>query len=166
MSNGVLLASWRQRWNRNLLRFLGRRVRVAIDIEDLAQETYLRLLRLPDLRDVRNPEAYLIRVASHVVAEWRQRQPPGGVPEAATDDALVDEITPEFELEGQVSQQRLNETLAVLPPLMRTVLLLRVRDGYAYKDIAREIGITNRQVKRHLALAYDRLRRALDPLDG
>jgi hypothetical protein len=45
MSNRTLLIGWRTRWNRTLLRFIGRRVRAAVDIEDLAQETYLRLLR-------------------------------------------------------------------------------------------------------------------------
>ena len=44
MSNRSLLLGWRQRRNRNLFQFLSRRVRAAVDIEDLAQETYLRLL--------------------------------------------------------------------------------------------------------------------------
>ena len=57
MSDHSLLAGWRNRWNRNLLRFLGRRVRAPVDIEDLAQETYLRLLRAPDLREVKNPSS-------------------------------------------------------------------------------------------------------------
>jgi RNA polymerase sigma factor (sigma-70 family) len=162
MSNPSLLATWRQRWNRNLLRFLGRRVREAVDVEDLAQETYLRLLRSPDLREVRNPEAYLIRVASHVVAEWRQSQPPPGVSTPLDDDLFVDERTPDFEVERRILQQRLDEALKTLSPMMRAVLLLRLRDGRAYKDIAQALGITDRQVKRHLARGYDRLRRSLD----
>jgi DNA-directed RNA polymerase specialized sigma24 family protein len=56
MSNRTLLIGWRKRWNRSLLRFIGRRVRAAVDIEDLAQETYLRLLRTRDLQGVSNPQ--------------------------------------------------------------------------------------------------------------
>ncbi len=67
MSNKAVLIGWRKRWNRSLLQFLGRRARTRVDIEDLAQETYLRLLRSTSLREVRNPQAYLMRVASHVV---------------------------------------------------------------------------------------------------
>jgi len=33
-------------------------------------------VRARDLHDVRSPQSYLLRVASHVVAEWRDRQPP------------------------------------------------------------------------------------------
>jgi iron complex outermembrane recepter protein len=76
MPNGTLLVNWRKRWNRSLLQFIGRRVRTSVDVEDLAQETYLRLLRARDLADVRNPQAYLLRVASHVVSEWCHHQPP------------------------------------------------------------------------------------------
>ena len=64
MANSVLLMAWRKRWNRNLLRFLGSRARQP-DIEDLAQETYLRLLRAPDLRDV--------RMNSPTHEQWRRK---------------------------------------------------------------------------------------------
>lgn len=50
MSNTSLLAGWRQRWNTSLFQFLRQRVRESVDVEDLAQETYLRLLRLRDDR--------------------------------------------------------------------------------------------------------------------
>jgi DNA-directed RNA polymerase specialized sigma24 family protein len=50
MHNRSLL-EWRQRWNRSLFQFLRRRVRSSVDVQDLAQETYLRLLRARDLSD-------------------------------------------------------------------------------------------------------------------
>ena len=161
MSNDLLIASWCRRWNRNLLRFLGRRVRVAVDVEDLAQETYLRLLRSRDLREVRNPEAYLIRVASHIVAEWRESHAPEELRAAVEDDVLIDERTPELELDQRIFQERFDRVLATFPPLTRAVLLLRLRDERPCKEIARMLEITERQVKRHLAHGYDRLRRDL-----
>src|SRR5713101_9519334 len=104
MSNGTLLLGWRKRWNRNLLRFIGRRVRTNVDIEDLAQETYLRLLRARDLHDVRSPQSYLLRVASHVVSEWRDRQPPQEMFETVDENLLADDSVPEFTMEAEVSQ--------------------------------------------------------------
>lgn len=161
MSNDLLITSWRQRWNRNLLRFLGRRVRVAVDVEDLAQETYLRLLRAPDLRQVRNPEAYLIRVASHIVAEWRESHPPEDLQEAVEEDLLIDERTPELDLDQRIFQERFDRVLATLSPMTRAVLILRLRDERSGKEIARVLEITERQVKRHLAHGYERLRQGL-----
>lgn len=162
MSDHSLLAGWRNRWNRNLLRFLGRRVRAAVDIEDLAQETYLRLLRAPDLREVRNPQAYLLRVAGHVVAEWRQSQPPASQLAPVEEDLLVDECLPEFELDAHASALRLGAALDAMSPVMRAVMVLRLRDEYAYKEIADELGMSERQVKRYLARGYDSLRQSLE----
>jgi RNA polymerase sigma factor (sigma-70 family) len=162
MPNESMLAGWQQRWNRSLLRFLGRRVRSTVDIEDLAQETYLRLLRARDLGEVRNPQAYLLRVASHVVVEWRDHRPRPDLLVEIDDDALIDDCQPEFELEASISEDRLNQTLASVSPTMRAVLLLRLRDERSCKEIAHELDITLRQVRRFLARGYERLRTALE----
>jgi len=162
MSNSSLLVGWRQRWNRSLLQFLGRRVRAGVDIEDLAQETYLRLLRARDLREVRNPQAYLLRVAGHVLSEWRDNQSPVESMSTMDNDLLVDHCLPEFELGAMHSQRRLDETLASASPIMRAVLLLRLRDDRPCKEIAQELGMTDRQVKRYLTRGYERLRAVLE----
>jgi RNA polymerase sigma factor (sigma-70 family) len=162
LSNESLLLGWRDRWNRKLLQFLGRRVRARVDVEDLAQETYLRLLRAPDLTEVRNPQAYLFRVASHVVSEWRNRLAPMEPLSEENDGLLIDECVPELDLDASLSQERVNRTLAEMSPLMRAVLLLRVRDNYSYMAIAEELNITRRQVHRYMARGYDKLRNALE----
>jgi RNA polymerase sigma factor (sigma-70 family) len=132
MSNRTLLVGWRARWNRTLLRFIGRRVRATVDIEDLAQETYLRLLRARDLHDVRSPQSYLLRVASHVVAEWRDRQPPGEMFEPVDEEFLPDERSPEFELEAEVSERRLEQALDEIAPMTKAARLCvkNRRPGY------------------------------------
>jgi RNA polymerase sigma factor (sigma-70 family) len=162
MSNGSLLVEWQRRWNRSLLQFLRRRVRASVDIEDLTQETYLRLLRARDLGDVRHPQAYLLRVASHVLVEWGHQQPRPESMVTMDDDLLVDDCPPELELEARFSQERLEHTLATVSPTMRAVLLLRLRDERPCSDIARELDITPRQVRRYLARGYERLRTALE----
>ena len=160
MSNRTLLIGWRKRWNRSLLRFIGRRVR-AVDIEDLAQETYLRLLRARDLRDIGNPQGYLLKVAAHVVAEWCVRRPPDEKLEGVNESALVDERTPEFELDANLSQAVLNRALDGIPALTRTILLLKYRENYQCKKIAQELELTERQVRRHLTRGVESLRSAM-----
>ena len=164
MSDHSLLAGWRNRWNRNLLRFLGRRVRAPVDIEDLAQETYLRLRRAPDLREVENPQAYLLRVAGNVVAEWRHSQPQASQLEPVEEASLVDECVPEFELDAHACARRVSDALDAMSPAMRAVVLLRLRDEEAYKEIARRLEMSERQVKRYLARGYDCLRQSLEGL--
>jgi DNA-directed RNA polymerase specialized sigma24 family protein len=107
MHNRSQLLEWRQRWNRSLFQFLRRRVRSSADVQDLAQETYLRLLRAHDLSQVRNPQAYLLQVARHVALEWRDRLPRSDSFVVLDEDLLVDDHLPELELDALLSQERL-----------------------------------------------------------
>lgn len=161
MSNHTLLLGWRSRWNRSLLGFLSRRVHAAVDIEDLAQETYLRLLRARDLQAVRNPQAYLLRVASHIIAEWRDHQLPGTAVDLASEQLPVDDSDPAIELEAEVSQARLDVALANLSPMTRAVVLLKFREALHCKEIATALDLTERQVRRHLTRGFEKLRGAL-----
>jgi RNA polymerase sigma factor (sigma-70 family) len=153
---------WRQRWNGSLFQFLRRRVRSAVDVQDLAQETYLRLLRARDLGEVRNPQAYLLQVASHVALEWSNRQPRGDSTAPLDEEMFVDHQLPELEIDARMSQQRLEQALTSVSPMMRAVLLLRLRDERSVTEIAADLGITVRQVRRHLARGYERLRVAIE----
>ncbi len=116
VSNKSLLVEWRQRWNGSLFQFLRRRVRSAVDVQDLAQETYLRLLRARDLGEVRNPHSYMLQVAGHVAVEWSERQAQRGSMVAVEEQMLVDEQLPELELDAHLSQERLERTLAAVSP--------------------------------------------------
>jgi len=162
MTNRALLVEWRQRWNRNLFQFLRRRVRSNIDVQDLAQETYLRLLRARDLNDVRNPLAYLLQVASHVAREWNHLQPGGDATVALDEDTLVDPQLPELEMDARLSEQRVNDALASVSPMIRAVLLLRLRDERSHQEIAAALRISDRQVRRYLARGYASLRVAIE----
>ena len=162
MANGAVLIGWRKRWNRNLMQFLGRRVRSSVEVEDLAQEIYLRLLRAPDLLQVRNPQAYLLRVAGNVVAEWHRQCPPTEPFSVDEDDGPIDESRPELVLDAALSQERVNQQLARMSPMMRAIVLLRLRDEHSYKQIAHELDLTLRQVRRYLARGYECLRVALE----
>jgi RNA polymerase sigma factor (sigma-70 family) len=162
MHNRSLLLEWRQRWNRSLFQFLRRRVRSSVDVQDLAQETYLRLLRARDLNEVRNPLAYLLQVASHVAMEWCDRQQRDDSMVVLDVDTVADPLLPELELDARLSQQRLEKTLASMSPMMRAVVLLRLRDERSYQEIAAELRITDRQVRRYLERGYECLRVAIE----
>ena len=161
MSNRSLLLEWRQRWNRSLFQFLKGRVRSSVDVQDLAQETYLRLLRARDLSEVRNPLAYLLQVAGHLALEWSNSQRGASMTEL-DEQLLVDGQLPELELDAQQTQERLEDALASLPPMTRAALLLRLRDERSHEEIARDLEISVRQVRRHLDRGYERLRNAME----
>src|SRR5882762_4860554 len=62
------------RYGDRLRRFLSQRLRNVSDAPDLAQEVFLRLLRVEHHETIRSPEAYLFTVASHVLHQHTLRQ--------------------------------------------------------------------------------------------
>jgi RNA polymerase sigma factor (sigma-70 family) len=113
------------------------------------------------LHDVRSPQSYLLRVASHVVSEWRDRQPPEEMFEPVDEEFLPDERNPEFELEAEVSHTRLDRALGEIAPMTRAVLILKFRENRQCKEIAAQLELTDRQVRRHLTRGFEQLRNAL-----
>src|SRR5262249_59548102 len=74
------LTDWFRQWRVPLRRFLvGRAGVAAADVEDVAQEVFLRLMRYEKAELIDHPQAYLYKVASNVATEWsiraRNRQP-------------------------------------------------------------------------------------------
>src|SRR5712671_1621387 len=52
-----------------LQRYIYRHIRTKSDAPDLAQEVYVRMLRIGDSNAIRNPQLYLYTVASNLVKE-------------------------------------------------------------------------------------------------
>ena len=113
-----------------LHRFLLRRLRRPQDADDLAQEVFMRFLRLNDVGLVRNPQSYLFGIASHVVREFRLRAEheqehlsyDTEEAERASDEPMAaqsDELAERLGL-----QQQLRRALTRLSPMHRAVLLL------------------------------------------
>ena len=139
-----------------------RRLRSAQQAQDLAQEAYLRLLRVERAELIRQPRAYLYRIAVNLVTEFRlrsQRDPVMYDSETLTEIA---ERTAEASSEGERSgdAREVERLLEQLPPLYRAILLRRKRDGLSYAEIAQQLGISVHTVKKYLARAVAKCRLA------
>lgn len=155
------VADWAKRWNSGLRRYLTRRVAAPVDAQDLAQEVYLRLLRAEQLDLVVEPQAYLYKVASNVAAEWRVRASQR-MPHSARDlDALVEATGPETLMADAHERARLDAALRGMTAPVRAVLYLKLAHGMTHDEIARQLGITGRMVRRLLTAGYAELRRQL-----
>jgi RNA polymerase sigma factor (sigma-70 family) len=131
------------------------------DIDDLAQEVYLRLLRVPKPELVESPKAYVYRVAMNVAHEWMQssaRRLPHSSGELA--EILAREST-EGDHAKFERRLRVQKTLAELPKASATALILHTRDNLTYEEIAVHMGVSRRAVKRYVANGYAVLREAL-----
>lgn len=122
---------------------------------DITHDTFLRLLARPRVLDAqRDPMAYLRRIARGlVIDQWRREQI-----ERAWLDTLASLPTeqvpsPEHQalvLEALCQIDRLLDQMAVRP---RQAFLLAQLHGMGQADIARELGVSERMVRKYLSQA-------------
>ena len=148
----------------DLLRYLSARLPNGEDARDLAQETYLRLLRRSRDDLVRHPEAYLFRIAANLMYEnWLKVRPEGSLRSEDVDPELLDsdDLSTESAAAKQQSVDALERVLRVMPPMRRQVVILNRRDGMTYEEISARLGISVGMVKKHLAKGLARCREQL-----
>jgi RNA polymerase sigma factor (sigma-70 family) len=153
------IAEWFDGYHQRLVRFLARRMGgQAAEVEDLAQEAFLRLLRVDRKELIRNPSAYLHQVAANILLEWRLRARQQRPHSSEALGLLEAEDSVEDQAATHLTQRLIQGALRELPPLCQSVLLLRSRDELSNEEIAERLGITRRMVKRHLEIGYAQLR--------
>jgi len=155
----ALIASIEKQHGARLRRFLASRLRasLAADVPDLAQEVFLRLLRIDHLETIRSSEAYLFTVAFHVLHQHVLRH--AAMPESVEISTLISEMEstpdsdPVVQTERQQQLQELQQALSGLPPKGQAVLLLHRRDGYSLDEIARKLGMSRAMAAKYLGKA-------------
>ena len=76
--------------------------------------------------------------------------------------ALVEENTPELEVQATLSQQRVEQLFKELPAAVKAALVLRLREGQSYKQIAKTLNLSERRIKRYLERGLLKLRAAMN----
>jgi RNA polymerase sigma factor (sigma-70 family) len=145
--------------------FFLRRIRSKADAADLAQEVYVRMLRISDQEAIRNPVHYLYTVANNLVKEHAvldRRQASGiDIDEAPAHEQL--ETLPEFDGNLDASQRiaRLGVVLQQLRPKCRAAVELRFTHGLSYRAIAEHLEVSPQMAKKYVAQALGHCRRRM-----
>src|SRR5687768_4199787 len=95
------IGAWADEWHGDLVKFLARRTATQADAQDLAQEVYLRLLRVDRLDLVRQPRSYLLRIAANLLHEWRLKARQTRQHRAEDLDSLMSDNDPEGDVLAQ-----------------------------------------------------------------
>src|SRR5215468_5677996 len=130
-----------QRWERPLFRFIARNTG-GRDVEDLYQETWLRVVRAASRFDPkRRFSTWLFQIAVNLCHDWHRRPPP----EPAAPD--VDVPAPDG---GSAATERALDAerlLAALPEQQRSVVILRCYHDLPEAEVAEILGCPQGTVK-------------------
>jgi RNA polymerase sigma-70 factor (ECF subfamily) len=139
-----------------LYRYLLRCLRNADNAEELAQEVYLRLLRVENPERVQNPQAYMYRVAVNALQEFKAREEASVVAfdselAARLGERLSDDTASAERLCNEPGEEQALEALiAQLPPMQRKVLLMATCQNLPHAQIAATLGLSINTVRNHL----------------
>ena len=148
-----------------LLAFFRRRIRTKADAQDLAQEVYLRMLRVSDQERIRDPVLYLYTVANNLLKEHAvldRRQATGiAIEEVAAHEEL--ETPPALDGELDLAQRvaRLRVVLQEVRPKWQAAVELYFTHGLSYREIATRLGVSPQMVKKYVAQALLHCRRRM-----
>lgn len=138
-----------------LLGWLGKKTQCPELAQDLAQDAFVRVLKKAGQGErVGQPRAFLAQVARGLLIDhWRRREIEQTCLRAlaARPEALA--ISPEEQQIILDTLLAIDALLNTLPFKVRRAFLLSRLDGLSYKQIAAELGVSERMVKKYMARA-------------
>lgn len=147
-----------------LRRYMRRQLADTDMAEDAVQEAFLHMLRYRQCGNAGEIRALLFRVAANVVADHR-RQAHTRQRDRHCDMEQLELVSPEPQPDRMLSDRQsldcVKEAIRGLPPRCRHVFLLHRFEGLGYRDIARQLGISERTVENQIAHALAICRKAL-----
>ena len=141
----------------SLIRYLRRRVANDSDARDIAQESYLRLLRYRKSQDLSSLKALVFRIATNLLGmRARAALTHQSVEHQPLNEALelpANEPSIEQRLSTEQKLERLMEVIKHLPTKCQQVFVLSRFHDMNYPEIAVRCGISVKMVEKHIANA-------------
>ena len=136
-----------------LKRFLARFFSDRQDIEDVAQEAYLRAYVAEQQKEIEQPRAYLFRIARNLALTKltkKSEKITDYLEESGASVVIECGAAADSEVEAQESLGLYCEAVAALPEKCRQVFLLRKVHGLAHKEIADRMSLSVSSVEKYL----------------
>ncbi|PTN12641.1 RNA polymerase sigma factor RpoE [Nitrosomonas aestuarii] len=165
------------KYQRKLTRLLSQFVRDPAEVEDVAQEAFIKAYRaLPSFRGDSAFYTWLYRIGintakNYLVSQGRKAPTLQGIDSEDAENFeeggfLREMHTPESELMSKQIAQTVNQTLEELPEELRTAIMLREIEGLSYEEISTIMDCPIGTVRSRIFRAREAISEKLRPLLG
>ena len=147
-----------QKYEHTIRRVIGRYCKRQEDVEDLAQQTFVSSFAAELKQDIRQPRAFLIRVARNLALSEIKRHSntkTDSLEDFAASEVILDERNGAMEesFDARCKLEVVAKALATLPEDSRNALIMRKIDELRFKEIAKRQGVTVSAVEKRVARA-------------
>ena len=137
-----------------LLQRLRARLGCCHDAADMASETFVQVVKLPDPQGIHEPRALLTTIAKRLVfATWRRRDLERAYLEALAQQVPGYEPSAEEQVQALDTLSSIDRMLDGLSPLGRSAFLYSQLENLTYAEIGARLGISAPRVHQYVAKA-------------
>jgi len=132
------------------------------DVDDILQETFIRVLDSDAKQEIKSPKGYLFVVSRNLVLKKLMQQ--SKEIHTELDDALTeddDENTVEKDLYQKLKFERFNKVLSSLPEKHRRAILLRKLYCLSHKEIAKKMDVSVSSIEKYIAQGLKQCKQSL-----
>lgn len=151
------------RYGKLLARAVGRVVRPH-DVEDIVQETYMRVFQAAKRHPIHSPKAFMLKTAHNIVLDKlvkadalnhvaAQSGDEDSEDEGELFDQYCDEQTPESLLESEQEFIVFCRAIRELPRQCRRAFVLRKVYGLSQREVAVRLGVSEGTIEKHITKA-------------
>lgn len=125
-----------------------------LDVDDIIQEMYARILSVPSMETIRYPRQYAIQTARAIIIDHLRRSRVVSIDSCGSLEQLdiaLPEASTEERLEFRDEIQEVADALMRLPKVCRETLILRRVEGLSQKEAAQRLGVTEKMAEYYMA---------------
>ena len=133
-----------------LKKWLTHKLQSAYDADDVAQDTFVRIMAGESLLTIRDPKSFLCTIAKRVMIDLFRRN---ALERAWLD--MLSQLPPELRQSQLELLQQIDAMLDGLNAKAREAFLLSQLEGLTYADIASRLAVSVSSVKKYIAKATE-----------
>ena len=134
------------------------------DVDDIAQETFIRAFKAEKKGAIEHPKAYLYTIARNLAFKELTKKS-CKMTSFIEDSCLPEVLGTDEDIEEQVGTleklSRVKTAIAELPPQCQRVFIMRKVYGFSHKEISQKLGISVSTVEKHIVSGLKRCRQSV-----